>query len=576
MDADLTQVQKLIDQRFAEPTLSEVEGPVLSKDEGIVLESAVQGWVYLEEYRRGLAAYRAIKRPTAKDERWAGVCHLMLHQKFEAEPLLARAVARGEEGARIELARVLNFMDRSERAAAELATVDPEKLNPADRVLLLRAQSLQHERSDNFQQAVELAEEAWRLVQGLPEYPVLAPWLLIRLGLLYGQIGGAQRALWCFDLALEIVPNAPAYLVLDKAMGLVMLGRYTQAIQELTALQSDYATGVRGLYLGMRADIAWATGDTQGAAARYSQAIPLLLEVDSQGELTCRLSLAALYGGQGVYPTALEHLARAKVLVNYRRDRLDYRFREVLLDSWRGVLPAGDAQQALATLVVEYGAMGLLQEQGQAQLHLAELYRTAGDGRYLDELDKLQALCAALQNQAFLAREWVLAPQLRETARLSHPNLVGGPPQVLEIYSMGEEKIVLSGQAVNIRLRRAVELLAYFLEHREVGLKKLMADIFPDDKPKSARIYFHQFRHELVERLPGITIDYQAEARSYRLVSDYNIIWDVAELRAGRRMGIMGIFLPGSGNEWAHLLDEELEPLRNTPVAAVDIKSTRH
>ncbi|MBS3966053.1 MAG: hypothetical protein KGZ60_02190 [Truepera sp.] len=560
MDADLPQVQKLIDQRF----------------EGIVLESAVQGWVYLEEYRRGLAAYQAINKPTPKDQRWAGVCYLMLHQREEAEQLLYRAVTRGEEGARIELARVLGFMDRSEKAAAELAKVDAAKLNPPDRVLLLRAQSYHQENSGNFQQAVELAEEGWRLVQGLPEYPVLAPWLLIRLGLLYGQIGRVQRALWCFDQALEIVPKAPASLMLAKAHGLLMLGRYTQAIQELAALQADYATGVRGLYLGMKADIAWAMGNTPDAAAHYLEVIPLLLEVDSQGELTCRLSLAALYGGQGVYPTALEHLARARVLVNYRRDRLDYRFHEVLLDYWRGALPATDAQQALATLVEEYGAMGLLQEQGRVQVHLAEIYRAAGDGRYLDELDRLQALCAVLQNQAFLAREWVLAPQLREAARLSHPKLVGGPPQVLELYSMGEEKIVLGGQTVNIRLRRAVELLAYFLEHREVGLKKLMADIFPDDKPKSARIYFHQFRHELLERLPGVTIDYQAQTRSYRLVSDYDIMWDVAELRAGRRMGELGIFLPGCGNEWAHLLDEALEPLRNAPEAPINVKRTQH
>jgi len=560
VDADLRQVQKLIDERF----------------EGIVLESAVQGWVYLEEYRRGLAAYQAIKKPTPQDDRWAGVCHSMLHQRMEAEGLLARAVARGDEGARIELARVLGFMDRSEKAAAELAKVDPAKLNPPDRVLLLRAQSYQQEFSGYFQQAVELAEEGWRLVQGLPEYPVLAPWLLIRLGLLYGQIGRAQRALWCFDQALEIIPNAPSSLVLAKAGGLIMLGRYTQAIQELAALQADYSTGVRGLYLGVKADIAWAMGDTQGAAAHYLEAIPLLVEVDSQGELGCRLNLAALYGGQGVYPTALEHLARARLLVNYRRDRLDYRFREVLLDYWRGVLPATDAQQALSPLAEEYGAMGLLQEQGQAQLHLTEIYRAAGDGRYLDELDKVQAICAAVQNQAFLAREWVLLPQLREAVRISHPKLVGSAPKVLEVYSLGDERIMLAGQTVNIRLRRAVEILAYFLEYREVGLKKLMADIFPDDRPKSARLYFHQFRNELLERLPGLTIDFNAETRTYRLISDYDILWDVAELRAGRKMGDLGIFLPGSGSEWAYLLNEALEPLRDAAAEPVDVKRTRH
>lgn len=561
MDADLDHVQKLISERF----------------EGIVLESAVQGWVYLDDFARGLAAYEAIKKPTPQDDRWAGVCYSMLRRRMEATELLYRAVARGEEAARIELARVLDFTDRSEEATAELAKVDPEKLSPADRVLLQRAKSLQQEFSGDFRKALEFAEDSWRLVQGLPEYPVLAPWLLIRLGLLHGQTGRVQRALWCFNRALEITTSAPIHLLLSRVSGLISLGRYAEAISEAESLKAiSNAPEHEALRLLLRAEAAWATGDVQGAVSWFSRAIPLAVEIDSNTEFLAHLALTAIYGYKGLYPTALEHLARARVLVNYKRDLLDFRFREVLLDYWRGTLGPGGAQQALATLVEDYSVMGLLQEQGRVQLHLAELYRAAGDGRYLDELDKLQALTSALQNQAFLAREWVLVPQLREAARLSHPKLVGSPSKVLEVYSMGEERIALAGQTVNIRLRRAVELLAYFLEHNEVHLKKLLADVFPDDKPKSARIYFHQFRNELQERLPGVRIDYHPETRSYRLISEYDILWDVAELRAGRKMGDMGIFLPSSGSEWAHLVDEGLEPLRNALAAPAGVKRTMH
>jgi tetratricopeptide (TPR) repeat protein len=561
VDADLPHVQKLIDERF----------------EGIVLESAVQGWVYLDKYERGLAAYKAIKKPTPKDQRWAGVCHLMLHQRIEAQEVLYRAVARGEEAARIELARVLDFMDRSEEATIELNRIDVAKLGAADRVLLLRAQSLQQEYAGNFGKAIELAESGWRQVQGLPEYPVLVPWLLIRLGLLYSQAGRVQRALWCFERASEIVGEAPPYLRLARLDALVSLGHYAEAVREAEALKgASEAPAYESLRLLLRAEAAWATGDVQGAVGWFSQAVPKAVEAAGDVEFLAHLALAALYSYKGVYPTALEHLARARVLVNYRRDHLDYRFREVLLDYWRGALPVSGTQQALATLAEEYGAMGLLQEQGQVQLHLAELFRAAGGTRYLDELDKVQAICAAVQNQAFLAREWVLLPQLREAVRISHPKLVGSAPKVLEVYSMGDERIMLAGQTVNIRLRRAVEILAYFLEHQEVGLKKLMADIFPDDKPKSARLYFHQFRNELNERLPGVRITHHAETRTYRLESDYDILWDVAELRAGRKMGDLGIFLPGSGSEWAHLLNEALEPLREAAAEPVDVKRTRH
>ena len=118
-------------------------------------------------------------------------------------------------------------------------------------------------------------------------------------------------------------------------------------------------------------------------------------------------------------------------------------------------------------------------------------------------------------------------------------------------------------------------MLAYFLEHKEVSLKRLLADVFADDKPRTARTYFHQFRSELRERVPGLAVEYDAESRLYRLVSEVDILWDVAELRAGRKMGELGIFLPGSGSEWAYALDGELEPLRNRPAYVPDaVKAT--
>nr|MDQ3397773.1 hypothetical protein [Deinococcota bacterium] len=180
------------------------------------------------------------------------------------------------------------------------------------------------------------------------------------------------------------------------------------------------------------------------------------------------------------------------------------------------------------------------------------------------ELDKVQALTVALQNRAFLACEWTLLPHLREAARISHPKVAGDHPAILEIYSLGQEKLVLGGQVVNIRLRRGVEVLCYFLERGEVSLTRLRADVFADDDPKAARNYFHQFKHEIGERLPELSFDYDPVSRVYRLASKLDILWDVAELRAGRKMGELGVFLPGSGSDWAYDLDSELEPLRST------------
>jgi two-component SAPR family response regulator len=133
---------------------------------------------------------------------------------------------------------------------------------------------------------------------------------------------------------------------------------------------------------------------------------------------------------------------------------------------------------------------------------------------------------------------------------------------VFEIYTLGEERLLLATKTVNIPLRRGVEVLAYFLENKAVTLKQLLAEVFPDDKPRSAKSYFHQFRHQLRENVEGLEIEYDGESKMYRLKSEIDIVWDVSELRAGRIMGKTGLFLPSSGNDWALAVDRSLDPYR--------------
>ena len=93
-----------------------------------------------------------------------------------------------------------------------------------------------------------------------------------------------------------------------------------------------------------------------------------------------------------------------------------------------------------------------------------------------------------------------------------------------------------------------------------------MADVFPDEKPSAAKSYFHQFRHQLREQLSTVEIEFDSEAKLYRLRSEIDILWDVVELRAGRVMGETGTFLPSSGNEWVYQVDRSLEDFRTSAV----------
>ena len=264
------------------------------------------------------------------------------------------------------------------------------------------------------------------------------------------------------------------------------------------------------------------------------------------------------------------------MLISDTTDELAYRFRDILVSRFADELTPKQTEDELVVVAKKFKEMGLLQEQGWVRLHIAEMHRQLGDEENMvRELDELQKLAVTLQNNHFLAREWTLVPKLRETALLTHPKIAGKSPDVLEIYTMGEEKLVLNGKVVNVRMTKAVEIIAYFLEYGKVSLKKMLVDVFADEEPKAARNYFHQFKFELNNRVPGLTVEYDAAERLYSLHTEADVLWDVAELRAGRKMGALGIFLPGSGSEWALLAESELEPLKQRDEVFPVVQITR-
>ena len=536
---------------------------------GVRLESEVQGWAFLERFEEGVAAYKAIPNPSPKDDRWAAACHFQLLEDMEALELLFKSANRGEMGAHVYLAHVLPFVERGEEATQELEKVDPSALSTYDLALYYRILSIREESNGNLREALRAAEEAWRLVQGVPEYAVLAPSILAQLAVLHGRIGRSQRALWFLERGLVATTGIEQIKVrIRRVAVLVNLGRYREAEVELDSLDMvDAPQSVQPERKWLQGEIAWAKNNIPVAIQRYMEAIPLAQSFQfSYEEFLVRIPLISILGMRGDFIAARDHLSRAQLLISDKSDRLIFRFREVLVNYWMGTYQPSHALQELDGLIVAFGDMGLLQEQAAVRLHRTELLRKQGDTDWGRELDELQALSISLQNPALLVREWVLLPELRQIAQTTHPRIAGSAPPVLQVFTLGNERMQLNDKPVHIPLRRGIEVLAYFLEHKAVSLRRIMSDVFPDEKPSAAKSYFHQFRHQLREQLSKVEIEFDSEAKLYRLRSEIDIIWDVVELRAGRVMGETGTFLPSSGNEWVYLVDQSLEVFRASAV----------
>src|SRR5690606_6969381 len=232
------------------------------------------------------------------------------------------------------------------------------------------------------------------------------------------------------------------------------------------------------------------------AISKYAQTIDVAHALGfNYEELLSRLALVCIHGSQGDFSAAQEHLSRAQELISDKADRLVFRFREVLLMQWQGRYKPSHALEELDALIDAFGDMGLLQEQAAVKLHRADLLRKQGKSEYTLELDALQALSVTLQNPSFLAREWALLPELQKLAQESHPRIAGSTTTVLEGFPLGEGRVAPDGAPPRSPLRRGGDVLAYLLGKKAVTLQDVMDAAFPNDSPKSAKSYFHQFRH---------------------------------------------------------------------------------
>jgi tetratricopeptide (TPR) repeat protein len=534
----------------------------------VTLESPIQGWVYLEDYQKGIENFEDthIYRRTPEDMRWVGVCYFQLQDDHQAVPFYQTAIYRGLKEASINLAQAYMFTDRMELVIPELEKVDFENLQARDKVYFLRVRSYYYEVNANLTNALIDTELAWAIGQTIPDWVIIAPQLLRQLGTLYGRMGKAQQSFWFFEQSLKLASETDRSLVLlTRIEVLILLGYYLEAREEIEKIQVESLPKIwQPLFYLRWGDIFWIERALTKAIEMYDQAALLALDNNLYGEeFTARVNLIPLNIERDYPLTAGEHQARAKAIMTDKIDQLIYRFRDALLLLKEDLRTAEQTRDALLELASELGELGYLQEQGWVKLHAAEMKRRLQED-FRRDLDELQMLAVTLQNHNFLSREWALLPELYAIAQESHPKIAGKAPGVIEIFTMGEERIVHNGKTVPIPLRRAVEVIAYFLDNGgKISLKKLRTDLFPDDDPQASRNYFHQFRHELHARLPVFQIAYDAEQHLYEIKTNLTVLWDVAELRAGRKMGGMGLFLPSSGSEWAELLEHSLLPLRD-------------
>ena len=350
---------------------------VQQKLPGARIVSEVQAWAYLQEFEEGIRCYERLANPSAADDRWVGVCHFQLIDDVLALQYFDSAIAKGEQAARINRVHLLRFLERADETSSEFRSIDVPALSEYDRVFFYRIVSLDEENNGNLREALKAAEEAWRQVQSIPEYGILAPAILAQLGLLHSRIGRAQRALWFLDRALQITEGKEHTKTrLRRALVLQLLGRNNESLTELEALDRQ---GIPSAFVPelqfYRGELLWAARRIDLADTAFQLAIEIAHEHQLvYEEFIASLSLVGISLLTSRVDAAKLHLSRAQALVSDKTDRLNFRFREIQVLRATGVYSAAHAEHELHALDEEFMNMGLLQEQAYVKLHRAAGY----------------------------------------------------------------------------------------------------------------------------------------------------------------------------------------------------------
>lgn len=540
------------------PRFAAVEHPPRQYS-GVV--NAVQQAAQAADFHTGLERFRAFTSPTAADLRWAGVCLTALGHHPEAALRLQQAINQGERGAAVHLASLYFQQGEMAQALAALGQVEPLQLEPADAALWHRAMTrILWVQGAPRTHLYRHAQQAWTLAADASTDVQVSVATL--LGGLHSQFGEHVSALAYLDFAAEQGPPARLpYVSLSRAVSLLGTGQLDEAREILFRSSPDGMPGV--LRAELQAQCHWYQGQWNNARAAYEALLPSLA-LHPRTELRVRLSLLALATRTGE-PQAQDHLYRAEHLTNSPFDQAQFDHRAGLWLARTGQ-PGGAARLERARAAFEDG--GYPRETLVTHLALADIHPEQAESH----LNRAAQLASTFASPPFLGAEWPLLPgalaqlQALPADAFTRRSLLGAArlPH-LALRTLSQAAVEADGVPIRLRMARTVEILAYFCRQGPAPLARVRRELFPDTPAQRAKNYFHQVRVEVAERLPGVSIAYDAATQLYQL-EGAALAWDVHDLERALQepqqiFPILGTvdFLPGAESDWAQ---EERERLR--------------
>jgi tetratricopeptide (TPR) repeat protein len=524
--------------------------------------------------------YQCIDVPSAQEDRWAGWALINLERHFEANDLLIRSVQRGCLEARIELATVQRLQGSFQTALLTLNALEYLSFQePFDEALYWREIGMVYFSLSQSEFALTALHTAWDIVQRESDLQYLRAAAGQSLGIYFLFQRQYRRAVHYFSAALEgtVVLSRELRIRLNRAMCQIYLGAFSEAKDDLDFLEQHLPNHptLRGEVaynqaLLFRATEAWADSEQHFLnAAKLARAAE-----EPELAFYAEINAATIMVMQDKLEQARVLLVRAKSIAHSPRDHATWNWRNgyYLLHS-----KPLEAMPLLESAAAAFQSMDLPRETLACWLNHAQAARLAGLLEQAKQSVRTAVDLTSVADDAFAAIELALLPDLKAWLSELDPvwqNILlpvnpGSSVQVLELVTLGKSELRVNGTAINLRMARTVEILAFLLKKPHQTKAEILVGLFPDADPEQAINYFHKAKQLLTETVPSLTIAFDPKRKVYSVKCQSELHCDFLSfqyLLSGHQHNDVldvlnaytGAFLPEATSQWA---SEEREAL---------------
>jgi hypothetical protein len=463
--------------------------------------------------------------PTPTDRFWIACAHLRLGHPLPAIEYLTRSRLEGFETAAAMLGLVYQAHQETRATTNTLETVQVEHLDTTGQMLHWQLQAaLAHQENDH-----ETASEAILRAQVHalePQHRIFRS-RLAKLALLIAAKTPGTDQHWMLEVLDHLDPIQPQ-----------ITNTSPEQHDQLDAILEQ--TNLEHLNYMLQAHILLIRAHHRHCQSRHEEGIKDLERVValSVGHRQTELQFHAQLGFAHVfmhpnYPTnrTREHLEQAQHLARHN-DGLQAQL-QLATARWHTHTHHQDVFDTLQT--AQTAALNLQHRHDNAinYLHLCEAMLQYDQPEKANRALEAARRIFGRMDQANIELELEHLP-------LTHSTLLSARPRQIDPTDTGEVLLKTLGTAqiqynarhvkLNIGLSRTLAILTYLLEHPNADLNEIQLAVF-EGTNSQFRSYLHQSRYELQRHIPGLSLPYDRDSRTYSIqTNNLHLRWDAQEL----------------------------------------------